>query len=315
MAASSLAALVDARARLARAELAALEDRVSALVQARDSAATDRASFRALIDGRARVRDRLLRDALRSIAGAKPARGASDEARLAIEEQAALLASVDGRAERSSADAADLEATLESVASKEDELSRLDARSRALLGGSPSGGQIAVLRDLADEASRVASTIAELLGGSDATEATALSWSWPLQGVVSQTFGPSALGLEPAVLFQGVLFAHFHDAVDIAAPLGTVVTAPAAGRVAYVGHLADGAMVVVLQHDDGFASLAAHLDDAFAPPPVHVGDRVARGDVIGYVGMTGVTTGPHLHFALHLAGAPVDPLSVLPRVP
>jgi len=72
-------------------------------------------------------------------------------------------------------------------------------------------------------------------------------------------------------------------------------------------------MVVVIQHDDGFASMAAHLDDAFARPPVRAGDRVARGDVVGYVGMTGITTGPHLHFALHVAGAPVDPLSVLPR--
>ena len=315
MAASSLAALVDARARLARAELDTLEQRLGELLQAKDKAETDRASFRALIDERSRLRDRLLRDALRAIAGSTPVHSASDEGRLAIEEQAALLASVDGRVERSSADAADLAATLESVSSKEDELSRLEARSRALLSGSPSSGQLAVLRDLADEASRVATTISDLLGGPSASDAAALSWSWPVDGTLTQRFGPSALTLEPPVSFQGVLFEHFHDAVDIAAPLGTAVTAPASGRVVYVGHLADGAMVVVLQHDDGFASLSAHLDDAFAPPPVHAGDRVARGDVIGYVGMTGMTTGPHLHFAVHLGGVPVDPLSVLPTRP
>jgi len=311
MAASSLSSLIDARARLARAELAALEDRLRTLTDERDSAATVRAQLQTLIDTRARLRDRLLRDALRAVAGGTPAL-TTDEARLAIEEQAAIVGSADERALRLSSDATELEATLESVAAKEDELRRLEARSRAFVGPNPSGGQLAVLEDLADEASRVATTIGDLLRGAGASDTTALTWSWPVHGIVTQAFGPSALSLEPTVTYLGISFAHFHDAVDIAAPLGTVVTAPANGRVVFVGHLQDGAMIVVIQHDDGFVSLAAHLDDAFAPPPVRAGDFVTRGDVVGYVGMTGITTGPHLHFAVHVSGAPVDPLSVLP---
>jgi murein DD-endopeptidase MepM/ murein hydrolase activator NlpD len=313
MAASSLASLVDARARLARAELAALEDRMRSLASQRDDAQSASAGLQSLIDIRGRLRDRVLRDALRAVAIGAPSGPRTEEATLAAQEQASLVSAVRDRAEQLTADTEELGATLESVAAKEDELRRLEARSRALLVPSPSAGQLLVLRDLADEASQVASTIDELLRGSATPEAATLAWSWPVAGQVTQRFGPSALTLEPAVTYLGVAFAHFHDGVDIAAPLGTAVTAAANGRVAFVGHLPDGAMVVVIQHDDGFASLSAHLDDAFAPPPVRAGDRVTRGDVIGYVGMTGVTTGPHLHFTLHLAGAPVDPLSVLPR--
>jgi murein DD-endopeptidase MepM/ murein hydrolase activator NlpD len=70
-------------------------------------------------------------------------------------------------------------------------------------------------------------------------------------------------------------------------------------------------MAVVIAHDDGLVSLSAHLDDAFVLPPVRAGDVVRAGQVIGYVGMSGVTTGPHLHFAVHDANGPVDPLTIL----
>jgi murein DD-endopeptidase MepM/ murein hydrolase activator NlpD len=312
MAATSLAALIDARARLAAAELAALQDRAEALTTLREGADADHAALRALIESRARVRDRLLRDALRATTG-DPLRPTSDEARLALEEQQTHLTPVAARWAKLSADARELEATLESVAAKEDELRRLEARSRALVRAAPALAQLGVLQELADEATAVAATIAALLHGGAQADPAPLTWAWPVSGTITQRFGPSSLTLEPALTFEGVPFDHFHDGIDIAAPLGSVVAAPAPGRVAFVGHLPDGAMVVVIQHDDGLASLSAHLDDAFAPPPVRAGDRVERGAVIGYVGMTGITTGPHLHFALHLRAAPVDPLAVLSR--
>ncbi|TMB72715.1 MAG: M23 family metallopeptidase [Chloroflexi bacterium] len=309
MVASSLAALIEARARLARAELAALRDRLQTLSDALATTETDRSAFTALVDNRARLRDRVLRDALRAIGGAAHPAMSADETQLALEEQAAVSAALEERARRLTDDSVSLEATLESVAAKEDELRRLDARSQMLVSVN---GELAVLRDLADESSRVTMTISELLQGVGATDAPAATWTWPLRGVITQRFGPSALGLEPPVTYLGVRFTHFHDAIDIAGSLGSVVTAPASGRIVFVGHLPDGAMVVVLQHDDGFVSMAAHLDDTFAPPPVATGQRVARGQVIGYVGMTGLTTGPHLHFAVHFNGQPVDPLGVLP---
>jgi murein DD-endopeptidase MepM/ murein hydrolase activator NlpD len=131
-----------------------------------------------------------------------------------------------------------------------------------------------------------------------------------VKGVVTQGFGPTTLWLEPARTYQGVSYAHFHDALDFAARLGQPVVAAAEGRVTFVGHLSDGAMVVVIAHPGALVSVYAHLDDTFARPPVHIGDSVTGGQVVGFVGLTGITTGPHLHFAVSKDGLPIDPLSL-----
>ena len=57
----------------------------------------------------------------------------------------------------------------------------------------------------------------------------------------------------------------------------------------------------------------AHLDDTFVLPPVRAGQNVKAGQVIGFVGLTGITTGPHVHFAVLRSGEPVDPLSLIGR--
>jgi murein DD-endopeptidase MepM/ murein hydrolase activator NlpD len=137
------------------------------------------------------------------------------------------------------------------------------------------------------------------------------SWSLPVRGAITQAFGPTTLALEPPRLYRGVYYAHFHDAVDFAARLGQPVLAAAEGRVTFVGHLSDGAMVVLIAHPGGFVSVYAHLDDTFRRPPVRIGDAVNSGQVIGFVGLTGITTGPHLHFAVLSGGQPIDPLALL----
>ncbi len=312
MTASSLAALVDARTHLAQVELAALEERLAALQADRDAAATELSEFQTLVVHRAALLDRLLRDALRiaSVNGTPPAMLGATE-RDVIEDELALAKVYVARAARLATDEADLAATVESVGAKRAELARLDARTRALVAGPDAGiAQLGVLSALADDAAAAANVIAELLRGATADAATA-TWQWPVAGAVTQRFGPSALELEPAVSYRGLVFPHFHDGIDIGAPFGSAVVAGASGRVTFVGHLPDGAMVVVIAHDDGLVSLSAHLDDAFSPPTVHAGDSVASGQVIGYVGLTGMTTGPHLHFSVHNAGGPLDPYVVL----
>ena len=94
-----------------------------------------------------------------------------------------------------------------------------------------------------------------------------------------------------------------HSGMDIAAAAGEPVVAASAGRVIDVGEYLFLGRIVVLDHGQGWLSLYAHLSEASAVP----GESVAAGAVIGRVGMTGRTTGPHLHFSVYLNTASVDP--------
>ncbi len=127
----------------------------------------------------------------------------------------------------------------------------------------------------------------------------------PVPGArISQDFGPTSFKGEPAATVDGVHYAHYHDGVDYAAPLSRPVRAIAAGTVVGAGRVADGAVVVRIRHADGSVSLYGHLN---ADLNVRVGDRVEAGERIGKIGMTGHTTGPHLHLELRSDGRMVDP--------
>ena len=135
---------------------------------------------------------------------------------------------------------------------------------------------------------------------------------WPLDGPLTLGFGPTDMALQPARCYEGTCYAHFHSGIDIGAPLDTPVRAIAAGRVTIAGELSDGAVVVEIEHRPDVHSVYGHLQPE---PPVAVGDTVVAGQVIGRVGLTGVTTGPHLHFEIVASGVPIDPLLVLPSAP
>jgi murein DD-endopeptidase MepM/ murein hydrolase activator NlpD len=136
-------------------------------------------------------------------------------------------------------------------------------------------------------------------------------WAIPVRGELTQEFGPTGFHFEPSRTYQGVYHPHFHEGIDIATAMYSPVVAPAAGRVVWVGHLPDGAMVVLLAHTGGLVSLYAHLDDNVAPPRVKAGDEVHQGQIIGAIGMTGMTTGPHVHFVVWRDGELIDPLSLI----
>ncbi len=97
---------------------------------------------------------------------------------------------------------------------------------------------------------------------------------------------------------------RFHYGVDLAAGLGTSVYATKSGTVVKVATEYYNGNCVMIQHDDGTASQYAHLN-SFA---VSNGDYVSQGSVIGYVGSSGYSTGPHLHFELYINGATVNPM-------
>jgi peptidoglycan hydrolase-like protein with peptidoglycan-binding domain len=95
-----------------------------------------------------------------------------------------------------------------------------------------------------------------------------------------------------------------HDGIDFPAPEGAPIGAAGVGTVTFAGWNSGGyGNLTVVQHRDGYETWYAH-QSAFA---VHVGERVAGGVKIGYVGATGHATGPHLHFEVRLNGVPVNP--------
>lgn len=99
-----------------------------------------------------------------------------------------------------------------------------------------------------------------------------------------------------------------HKGVDFAAPSGTPVRASGSGVVDFVGSQNGYGNVIILKHRNGVETLYAHLR-GFASG-LRKGDRVDQGEIIGYVGMTGWATGPHLHYEFMVNGQQVDPMKV-----
>ena len=127
---------------------------------------------------------------------------------------------------------------------------------------------------------------------------------WPMGGVVTQDFGCTGVVYEPPM----GNCAHWHNGIDIVAPYGTPVHASGAGRVVYVGwNYADGAdpaWIVIIAHSQGLSTWYAHMQSRYK---VRAGQRVSQGQVIGYEGNTGHSTGAHLHWMVEFNGNFVNP--------
>lgn len=111
--------------------------------------------------------------------------------------------------------------------------------------------------------------------------------AWPVGGYITQYFWA------------------FHTGVDMAAPYGTGIGASEAGTVVYAGWVAVGGLSVRIRHEGGLESGYYHMGAVYVAP----GQKVERGQIIGTIGMTGVTTGPHVHWEVKLKGVFVNPLA------
>jgi murein DD-endopeptidase MepM/ murein hydrolase activator NlpD len=121
---------------------------------------------------------------------------------------------------------------------------------------------------------------------------------WPLKG--SQKVSS----------FFGMRWNRHHKGIDIPAPKGTPILASKTGLVIYRGYQKRGyGNVIILQHEDGSHTVYAHSQKTI----VKKGKSVEKGQVIGFVGRTGKTTGSHLHFEIKLKGTFVNPLEYLAR--
>jgi len=122
---------------------------------------------------------------------------------------------------------------------------------------------------------------------------------WPLHGRLTSYFGPRNLGMGTS---------SFHRGIDIAAPTGTPVGAARSGTVTFAGWSSQGyGNLVRVRHADNSETWYAH----FSSITVSVGQYVSQGAIVGRVGSTGLSTGPHLHFELHERGGAIDPLGIL----
>ncbi|HUC91942.1 MAG TPA: M23 family metallopeptidase [Paenibacillus sp.] len=127
------------------------------------------------------------------------------------------------------------------------------------------------------------------------------NWLWPVIGYTSLS-SPYGTRIDPVTGETGV----FHDGIDIPAPRGTPVVAAQNGTVVQVSKSSNGyGNLIRLQHNGGIQSFYAHLSGI----GVRLSQRVLRGEVIGWVGSTGKSTGPHLHFGMSQNGQSVNPQS------
>lgn len=96
-----------------------------------------------------------------------------------------------------------------------------------------------------------------------------------------------------------------HEGIDVTAPTGTPIVAPAAGRVVYAENDKGYGLVVEIDHGNGIRTRFAHCSRL----AVRAGQQVTRNQLIAAVGSTGLSTAPHLHYEIHVNGKPVDPLT------
>lgn len=138
--------------------------------------------------------------------------------------------------------------------------------------------------------------------------------SWPMSGRITQEYGCTSFYLEPysaACVGKG---GHLHAGIDIANSMYTPIRAAGPGKVIWAGRSPySSSWNVIIAHSSKLVTWYAHVDNQGYRPPVKVGQYVAKGQVIAYVGMTGMTTGPHLHWAVQLNGTWANPRLFLPR--
>jgi murein DD-endopeptidase MepM/ murein hydrolase activator NlpD len=141
------------------------------------------------------------------------------------------------------------------------------------------------------------------IGMGDMRDASTRDWMrlaaaptlWPVQGRITGSFGER---IDP---FSGE--GAFHRGVDISSEVGTRIIAPADGIISFADFMNGYGRTVLIDHGNGISTLYGHMS-GFAVSP---GQLVHRGDTVGYVGQSGRSTGPHLHYEVRIFNTPVNP--------
>ncbi|MDR7481390.1 MAG: peptidoglycan DD-metalloendopeptidase family protein [Armatimonadota bacterium] len=277
-----------AAAAVARAEMGLARRRALLGSRLRDLHRYGRAGYLDVVLGaatfsefvtRARVVGAVVRTDARFIAGYQHDRDRAEALRAQLEaEQARLAALMEETRQRRRLLTEQIEAkrrVLESVAQERAAVER-------------------VVEDLRRESAELEALIRRLQAGGPSRMAVG-AFIWPLRGAITSRFG-----FRRHPIFRARLF---HQGVDIAAPYGAPVRAAGDGTVLFAGWYGGYGKLVVLDHGDGLSTLYGHLSAILVAP----GAPVTRGQILGRVGSTGYSTGPHLHFEFRRNGRPVDP--------
>ena len=194
---------------------------------------------------------------------------------------------------------------------KSDELAALRAAQAASQAAAlsvrqqKSGALKGVNKDLAELERQENQILAEsqalsgVVGGSGSTGGGSGSLGWPVSGPVVSPYG---YRIHPILGYR-----KLHTGIDIAVGYGVPIHSSAAGTVIYASWMGGYGNVIIVDHGDGLSTLYAHQSSL----AVGNGAQVARGQTVGYVGSTGFSTGPHLHFEVRVNGNPVDPMGYL----
>ena len=212
----------------------------------------------------------------RSIAEKKLAAASALAAHRATEQRARTQAAQAAQAEQDKAHA-ELQRRISDLTRQSEALVAADAQAQALV--------------------QSVGTLDDAPAAAASASASAAGMIWPVQGVITSGFGPRALG------------GGFHPGLDIAAPEGTPIAAAMGGVVTFAGWNDGGyGNFVILDNGGGINTAYAHQSQI----AVSAGETVSQGETIGYVGTTGFSTGPHLHFEVRVDGTAQNPLNYLP---
>jgi murein DD-endopeptidase MepM/ murein hydrolase activator NlpD len=195
---------------------------------------------------------------------------------------------------------AEKQAVLGELVSRRDQLVGAQADREALLASLRADRHDA--EEDVDELARASARLAEQLragtgspGGASTGGGAAPSsgFVWPVHGPITSPFG--------------MRWGRMHEGIDIGVGFGTPIASAAAGTVVYAGWLGGYGNLVVVDHGGGLSTAYGHQQRIY----VSYGQQVGQGDILGEVGSTGHSFGPHLHFEVRVNGSPVDPLGYL----
>jgi len=158
---------------------------------------------------------------------------------------------------------------------------------------------LALLKQQENELLAESKALAGLINGSSGSGVGTGTMMWPVNGPITSPFG---YRIHPILGYR-----KLHTGVDFGVAYGTPIHAADSGTVIYATWMSGYGNVIVIDHGRGISTLYAHQSSL----AVGNGARVARGQVVGYVGSTGFSTGPHLHFEVRVNGNPVDPMGYL----